>query len=677
VIQEVSIWNGNFLKVDKPMSCWPLTLLSVPFCNGESSENLLQRPLKVSSKDRSLRMGRHHFLALLKCALVSMISMAFLGCGFLFGRLSRGPSQDETSGSMSPVLYVNDPVTHSTSFTNSSIVAVAFSETAQISRWCISETQVTRPRTPQSVCAGGTGSSNGWYLSAPTTIQLSAGDGLKSLYLWTANPSLQVSENVMSRSISLMTTIPLSPTALSLLTPASSPANVATPLITVSGTTVGHTIRLYADSSCAVVKGVSLALSTSTTVTVSPALAVGSYIFYADATDAAGNVSTCSTASVAYVFSNTHTVTPSGTHVTLSPSTAQTVNDVATQTITVTADTGYTTSATVGGTCPAGSWAANVYTTGAITANCTVVFTATALPFAYIIDGPSFDICSINSTTGALGSCATNTPPGGNNPIGMSSIVLGGVNYFYFGEGGIGVYRCAITTPGVIGACTTYSLVGSAMTSPGTIDVKTIGAHTYAYITQNSGGVSDVFVCPVSTVGVLDMTGCVLSNGGATFPYILDVRIATIGVSVHAYVSDLYGLIYVCSVSTTDGTLSSCTGTNGGTSWNFLSGMTVQAIGSATYLYVADQANNAIWKCTLNATTGNLTACALSNGGVTYAGATGVGVYTSGPTPYAYITDGGSNQIYQCSVNTTDGSLSGCASPLSFNSWFPSGWIYQ
>ncbi len=78
----------------------------------------------------------------------------------------------------------------------------------------------------------------------------------------------------------------------------------------------------------------------------------------------------------------TYTVTPSGTNLTLSPNTAQTVNLNATTSFTVTPASGYRVSTTVTGTCPAGSWSgvltpsSDVYTTGAISSNCTVIFSA-------------------------------------------------------------------------------------------------------------------------------------------------------------------------------------------------------------------------------------------------------------------------------------------------------------
>jgi len=74
----------------------------------------------------------------------------------------------------------------------------------------------------------------------------------------------------------------------------------------------------------------------------------------------------------------TYTVTPSGTNVSLNPSSAQPVASGAKLSFTVTANSGFTLSTLAGGNCPAGSWSGAIYTTGAITANCTVSFSAAA-----------------------------------------------------------------------------------------------------------------------------------------------------------------------------------------------------------------------------------------------------------------------------------------------------------
>lgn len=75
---------------------------------------------------------------------------------------------------------------------------------------------------------------------------------------------------------------------------------------------------------------------------------------------------------------HSYTVTPGGDgHESISPDSAQTIDHGSAATFTVTADADYTVSTGVGGTCPAGSWSGDQYTTGAITSACTVSFSAT------------------------------------------------------------------------------------------------------------------------------------------------------------------------------------------------------------------------------------------------------------------------------------------------------------
>lgn len=81
--------------------------------------------------------------------------------------------------------------------------------------------------------------------------------------------------------------------------------------------------------------------------------------------------------SVSFSFIPMKTVTPTaGPGGSISPDTAQTVNDAGTVAFTVTPDAGYAASPELGGTCPQGIWndAGDTYTTGAVTADCSVSF---------------------------------------------------------------------------------------------------------------------------------------------------------------------------------------------------------------------------------------------------------------------------------------------------------------
>ncbi|MDR3443056.1 MAG: hypothetical protein P4L65_08570, partial [Legionella sp.] len=82
------------------------------------------------------------------------------------------------------------------------------------------------------------------------------------------------------------------------------------------------------------------------------------------------------------------TVTPSGDgNETITPNSAQTVAYGATQAFTVTANASYILSTTVGGDCPAGSWSGSTYTTGAVTSNCSLSFSASLEQFTVTASG--------------------------------------------------------------------------------------------------------------------------------------------------------------------------------------------------------------------------------------------------------------------------------------------------
>ncbi|MBU0505581.1 MAG: Ig-like domain-containing protein [bacterium] len=79
-----------------------------------------------------------------------------------------------------------------------------------------------------------------------------------------------------------------------------------------------------------------------------------------------------------------HDVTPSGTGVTITPDSAQEVAEGSSKSFTIAATGGKTVTDIIGGTCPAGSWDGNTYTTGSITADCTVTFAAYNYIYVYM-----------------------------------------------------------------------------------------------------------------------------------------------------------------------------------------------------------------------------------------------------------------------------------------------------
>jgi hypothetical protein len=93
------------------------------------------------------------------------------------------------------------------------------------------------------------------------------------------------------------------PTLLTLTTPASSPGNLADPIVTVQGVAAGDTVTLYRDSGCATQVGSATSIGSSVDITA-VSLSPDSYTFYAKRTNGAAS-SVCSTANLAYLLDTT------------------------------------------------------------------------------------------------------------------------------------------------------------------------------------------------------------------------------------------------------------------------------------------------------------------------------------------------------------------------------------
>ena len=123
------------------------------------------------------------------------------------------------------------------------------------------------------------------------------------------------------------TITPFSPTGISLSSPLSSPGLNATPVITVSGVSIGQTVRLFTDSSCINEVGSAIASGTSINI-ITSSLNMGSYTFYANVIQS-GITSNCSSIYVAYKLIP---MTPTGLSL-ISPSSLE--DFITTPTITV------------------------------------------------------------------------------------------------------------------------------------------------------------------------------------------------------------------------------------------------------------------------------------------------------------------------------------------------------
>ncbi len=126
--------------------------------------------------------------------------------------------------------------------------------------------------------------------------------------------------------------------------------------------------------------------------------------------------------------STSYTVTPAaGTGGTVNPATAQTVSAGATTAFVVTANAGYTRDTAVGGTCAPGNWNGNTWTTGAISANCTVSFSFTI--------NPTTSVNVALAANGGVASASSTLP--GRAPSVLIDNERAGINFASAGYGGI------------------------------------------------------------------------------------------------------------------------------------------------------------------------------------------------------------------------------------------------
>ncbi len=120
-----------------------------------------------------------------------------------------------------------------------------------------------------------------------------------------------------------------------------------------------------------------------------------------------------------------HTVTASiGAGGNVTPG-SRSVTHGETASFTVTANPGYTRDNSVGGTCPAGSWNGNIYTTGSINNSCTVRFSFTQFHSAAVraISG-----CSV---------CIAATPPNGTHTWAVEETIPNGLTVSGIIDGGV------------------------------------------------------------------------------------------------------------------------------------------------------------------------------------------------------------------------------------------------
>ncbi len=174
----------------------------------------------------------------------------------------------------------------------------------------------------------------------------------------------------------------------------------------------------------------------------------------------------------------------------------------------------------------------------------------------------------------------------------------------------------------------------------------------YLYISNSLSGSTAYELCPFNT-----NTGSLNSCQGATYSIAGSIRaMATTAFNSKAYIPNYDGNnVVVCSISSSDGTLSSCNTT--GTNLTTPHGLFL----STSFAYITNYSGQNITVCNLNAVAGTFSGCVIT--GRAY-GTPVAGIEIS--NNYAYITMQSANSIDLCPVNPSTGLISNsCVTALN------------
>jgi DNA-binding beta-propeller fold protein YncE len=253
--------------------------------------------------------------------------------------------------------------------------------------------------------------------------------------------------------------------------------------------------------------------------------------------------------------------------------------------------------------------------------------------------GNTISLCNVSTFDGSLNNCvitANGTPFVNPEAVGLNA----DGSYLYVANiGDSTVYYCGVNnTDSTLSACTS---TGSGFSGADGVAIN--GAQTYAYVSNAGSGVS---LCLVDSItGALG--GCSATGNGFHTPSDLTLnKSGTI-----AYVSDLANLVSICPIDASSGALT-CTNTIGG--FDQPEGITLHPSGQ--FAYITNNGSNNVSVCKIDAITGNLHSCMITEG---HFNGFGNLAFNSLGTR-AYIPNMLLNKVFVCFVNTNTGALSLC-----------------
>ena len=260
--------------------------------------------------------------------------------------------------------------------------------------------------------------------------------------------------------------------------------------------------------------------------------------------------------------------------------------------------------------------------------------------YAYIENGfGTIQSCVINSLAGTVSSCVSYAT-GISGGIGVA---IFGTNLYIVNQASTaGVLKCTInSSTGAVSSCAiTVSGAPFSAFTPNAIAIGTVGANTYAYVTNGA----NIIKCVVNT-GTGALSSCV-NSGAGTYTSTQGIAINSAGTIV--YFSDFFNNpgIYACAVNAGTGQLSGCTATGGA---NSLGNRALTISGN----YVFGGSGGGISSCQINGAI--LNACSTRvNNTLSYYGLASFAGFLYGVQSSAPF------QATGCAINVGTGALTGC-----------------
>ena len=285
------------------------------------------------------------------------------------------------------------------------------------------------------------------------------------------------------------------------------------------------------------------------------------------------------------------------------------------------------------------------WTSAPTTLNCSSVSTGTGCEL-------SLTYAPTAAATGTLTLNFGYTDNAGTPKTGTVSIpYVAPVLHAYLSDQYNGVYICTLNgTTGSLASCQT---TGGGFTGAWSVAFFSGTTGNYAYVVN--GARNGVYLCQVDSSGLL-ANNCASQGSNFYGPEHVTVSGSRLYVANQGYVSS--NVVTVCSISSTDGTLSNCSVTAPGSGLHYASGVTL----SGSFAYVSTD-NAGLFLCAVDLAGGGLNNCATTGNGV------GNAYSLSVSGGIAYIANHNSG-FTTCTIGS-DGTLSGCGS-TQLGGFFPS-----